>query len=218
MATGPVARVRGTRDRGLGGDRVECGGRVNARSVRALGLIVAFAAAAALARLAFLWFPNGSPIYFIIFIAGAAFGARIGATSGALAMVLTDLLLSAVHPIVFANAFGMAVVGVAGAGAARVMDLGQHARGTRGDRFVASAFAGGLGLTATLAFSVFTDAATWLVFDVPSGAGTFPVLAAITLAGIVFTIPSAVANTALFAVATWPPLRALARADLIHSP
>lgn len=182
---------------------------------REVGLIAAFAALAALTRVAFLFFPNGSPIYFVVFIAGAAFGLRVGAASGFLAMALTDLALTGVHPILLVNAGAMAAIGAAGSLAGRVMDLGHRGRG---NALVVSGIAGFLGLGLTLFFSILSDAFSWLLFDVPSGAGSMTVLGAVVAAGLVFNIPAAAASAATFAVGTWPTMRALAQADLLAEP
>ena len=156
--------------------------------------IVAVAALAAAGRLAFLALPNVALTYAVVFLGGLLWGPLVGAAGGALAMLLTDVLLTGLYPPGLVNVPAMALLGLAG-GALRRVDWS----GAAGAMLAASA-----GLVATLVFSVAADAATWLLLyrDAPAA------LAPLVMLGLAFNVVPALANAALFALSVGPCVRA----------
>jgi len=161
--------------------------------------VVAVSALALAGQLALAPFPNLKPTYLIVFLGGLAFGWRLGALAGLLAMVCADLVLSALVPEAFVNAPAMAVLGLLG-GACRRIDF---AGPSRIDRAAGRLLAGTIGIAATLAFSILADAATWLVIPDFRNAGT-PALVGLIATGLAFNVVPAAANGVLFAAAVAP--------------
>lgn len=168
--------------------------------------LVAVTAMAVAARLALtVALPNISLTYAVVFVAGLVFGKRVGALAGLLGMAFTDLLLTGLHLVSFANAPAMALVGVMG-GLLRGVDFTGR---TRGDRWAGRLLAASCGLAATVLFSVAADLATWAL--VPDFRGTPGALRTLVLAGLAFNAVPAAVNAALFAAAVGP-VAAAARA------
>ena len=176
--------------------------------------LVAVTALAVAARLALtLVLPNVSLTYVVVFSAGLLFGARLGALAGVLGMLFTDLLLSGLYLVAFANVPAMALVGVMGAAVRGVDFLG--ASGRRADRWAGRALAATCGLLATALFSVAADVGTWAA--IPEFRSTPGSLRVLVLAGLAFNVPAAVANALLFAAAVGP-VSAAARQAGVFAP
>jgi uncharacterized membrane protein len=176
-----------------------------------VGTISALAAFACAARLLFVWLPNASPVFFIVFAAGVAFGPRCGGAVGLLAMTVSDVLLSGFTPTAFVNAPAMAVLGLAGGALGRRVNFGQ---GEDLPTFYAAAVGGFLGVLAVLCFSLLADSLTFLLFLLPSGA-TWLVYRDYVVAGLLFNALPMVLVGALFALALGPTLRAARVANLL---
>lgn len=183
-------------------------GRVRAEALGSAGLrtgprfapLVAVTAVAAAGRLAFIALPNVALTYVAVFLGGMLYGVRVGAASGFLAMALTNLVLSGLHPAAWVNAPAMALVGVMGAAFGRLPS---------GDgRAAVAAWAAAAGMLGTFLFSVASDAATWLV--APETRGDPAVLRAYLLAGLAFNALPALVNGVLFSAAVGPVARAFA--------
>lgn len=158
--------------------------------------IVAVAGLAAAGRLAFLALPNVALTYVVVFVGGVLFGAWVGAAGGALAMLVTDLALTGLYPPGLVNVPAMALLGLLG-GALRRVDWS----GSPG-----AVLAGAVGIAATFAFSVASDAATWLLLYADRPAA----LAPLVLVGLAFNVLPALVNGALFATGVGPCVRAFA--------
>ncbi|MEA3190903.1 MAG: hypothetical protein QOD77_1485 [Thermoplasmata archaeon] len=176
--------------------------RVRTEAMRLAGLrtrpgleaVIALAAVALAGRLATTGV-NVSLAYAVVFLGGVLFGARVAAAAGALAMLLSDLLLSGLAPAAFVNVPAMAVLGVLG-GALRHLDWQGR---SPADRAAVRVLAACTGFVATLVFSVAADVATWLL--VPELAGSGATLAALLASGLLFNLAPAAVNAALFAAA-----------------
>ena len=156
--------------------------------------VVAIAALAAAGRMAFVALPNVALTYVIAFLGGIIFGPWVAAAGAALAMLMTDFLLTGLYPGSLVNAPAMALLGLAGGAFRRVDFAGAAGR----------ALAASCGIAATLAFSVAADSLTWaLVLRGAPGAW-----APIVLAGLAFNALPALANGALFALTVAPTRRA----------
>src|SRR5581483_6830189 len=82
--------------------------------------IVTVAALATAGRLALLALPNVKLTYVVVFLGGLLWGPLVGATGGALAMLMTDLMLSGLYPPGLVNVPAMALLGLAGGALRRV--------------------------------------------------------------------------------------------------
>ncbi len=156
--------------------------------------IVAVTALAAAGRLAFVALPNVSLTFVIVFAGGVAFGGRVGAWSGFWAMLLTDLMLSGLAPQGLVNIPATVLLGAAG---------GWFRADGRADSIVAAAAIGVLG---TMAWSVATDAISWLV--VAENRQSVERLWVGMVAGLAFNVVPAIVNGVLFAAAIGPVDRA----------
>jgi hypothetical protein len=152
--------------------------------------VTAMAVAGRLALTAVL--PNLSLAYVVVFVAGLLFGAGVGAWAGLLGMAVSNLLITGLYLVPFANAPAMALVGVLG-GLLRRMDFS----GAAGRTLAASC-----GIVATVLFSVAADAATWLA--VPDYRAVPGSLGVLVLQGLAFNVVPAAANAVLFAAAVGP--------------
>jgi hypothetical protein len=172
------------------------------------GIILGLAALAAASRLAFLWAPNVAPTFFITFAAGIAYGARAGAAVGALSMLVTNVLISALNPVLIVNTAAMAFLGVAGGVLGRFVNFGQfrdaHAP-------LAAAVAGFVGAVTLVAFSVTADAMSWLMYYRNGVEG----LLTLVIAGFAFNAVPSIVNALVFAAGTYPVLQALRKAGLV---
>jgi len=179
-----------------------------------LGLLVAFTALAVVGRMAFLWAPNVALTYLVVFLAGVGYGVRFGALVGLLAMLITNFLLTGLHPVLLVNSPAMALLGAAGGLLGRVVNFGQL-------KDEPPVFAAGLaaftGFTATLLFSVATDTTQYLLFSyLPTGIWAPGYLGLLVGQGLLFNAIPAVVNAALFAVGAYPVLRALRQAGYLR--
>jgi uncharacterized membrane protein len=164
--------------------------------------IVAVGALALAGRFALVAVPNLSVTYALVFLGGVLFGARIGALAGLLGMLLSDLVITGLQPTPFVNAPAMALLGLLG-GALRGLDWGAQ---RRAQRWANRTLAAAIGVVATLLFSVAADVMTWaMVPEYRAQPGSLRILVA---AGLAFNVLPAVANAALFALATAPTVRA----------
>lgn len=164
--------------------------------------VVAVAALAAAGRMALVVLPNVALTFVVVFLAGVLFGARIAAFGGALAMALTNLLLSGLYPPAFVNVPAMALVGLFGAALRGIDFVGAN----RAERAAGVTFAAAFGVLATVMFSVATDAATWLLLYADRPDAFAPLVAA----GLAFNAIPALANGAVFALSVAPTVRAFA--------
>lgn len=171
----------------------------------AFAALVAVTALAAAGRMAMLAVPNDPITYAVVFLGGVLFGGRIGALAGLLAMAITNLLLSGLHPAAFANAPAMALLGLFGGVVGRLR-LG------RGDGVSVAVLAAACGALGVLVFSVAADALTWLV--VPEYRGDVSALRVLVSAGLAFNVLPAVAAAITFALAVGPVARAADAAGL----
>ena len=181
-----------------------------AASIRTLTLIGVLAALAIIGRIAFLWAPNYALTYFVVFFSGVLLGPLAGIAVGVVSMTATNLLLSGLHPVLFANAAAMASIGAMG-GLMRPIFLPQAP--SRLDRAYQWVLAGAAGLMGTFLFSLLGDLFGFLLqfMVTPEGStiGTSALLPML-LTGLVFNLGPALMNMVLFAVAT-PALLATLR-------
>ncbi len=181
---------------------------------RALVRIAALAALAITGRLVFLGLPNVALTYFVVFMAGVLDGPRAGAIVGLVAMTVTNLMLSGLHPVLLANGPAMALLGVAGG------LLGPWlARAPRDatDRALRATTLFVVGFFGTLVFSVTSDLVNHvLVYGImPEGRGVgSAALGPYLLSGLAFNLVPGLLNTIPFVVATTPLLHGLRRAGL----
>lgn len=164
--------------------------------------IVAVGALALAGRFALVAVPNLSVTYAVVFLGGVLFGPRVGALAGLLGMALSDLVLTGLQPTPFVNAPAMALLGLLG-GALRGLDWDAR---RRAQRWANRALAASVGVAATLLFSVAADVMTWaIVPEYRAQPGSLRILVA---AGLAFNVLPALANAALFGLATAPTVRA----------
>jgi hypothetical protein len=162
--------------------------------------VVAIAALAAAGRLAFLAFPNVALTYAVVFLGGLVYGAGAGMAGGALAMLLTDFMLTGLFPPGFVNVPAMALLALLGAGMRRFDFVG----GSRVERATGLALAASLGVACTLLFSVAADSLTWLLLYADAPAAWAPLV----LAGLAFNVVPAFVNGVLFAASIPPTVKA----------
>jgi len=179
--------------------------------VRRLARVAALAALAIVGRVAFLWAPNFALTYFVVFLAGVVEGPRVGALVGLLAMTVTNLLYSGLHPVLVANGLAMALLGVLGG---LLRPLVVRTPRDRLDRALAVALPAAVGLFGTFLFSVAADTVGWFVqFALtPEGRaiGT-RALVPLIAAGLVFNLVPALVNLVLFGSLTPACVAALRR-------
>lgn len=198
----PPLLVLAVRHASLRRDALRLAGHDTAPRFAALVAVTALAAAG---RMAMLAIPNDPVTYTVVFLGGFLFGPRLGATAGLLAMALTDLLISGLAPVAFANAPAMALLGLLGGLVGR-WRLGREDGWTTA---LASAACGAVGV---VLFSLASDLLTWaLVPDYQSDPAALRVLVA---AGLVFNVVPAIAAAVVFALAVGPVARAADAAGL----
>lgn len=171
------------------------------------------------ARMLFVGVPNVTPAYLVLLVAGLAFGPWIGAATGFLGMVLTNLLLTGLHPVLLVNSSAMALIGLFAGFLGRAVDP-LTVRVPPWAKVAALAL---LGVAFTALFSVAADLADWFLMvrlaPEPMDAATEERLSMVlVLRGLAFNLPSMVVNAALFASATVPVLRALREAGVAPRP
>ncbi len=166
------------------------------------------------ARLAFAWAPNVTPMYLVVLLAGLVLGPLAGAVVGAASMTLTGLLLSGLHPVVLVNAPAMALLGLAG-GALRPL---VPPRGERGRSVLLAGFAGLLGVTSIVAFSLLSDTLSWVLFyGLAEGLWSPTVWGSLVALGLAFNAVPALVNGVLFATVTPAAVHAVERAGLLRA-
>ena len=172
--------------------------------------LVAVTAMAVAGRLVFtLAIPNVSLTFVVVFVAGLVFGVRVGALAGLLGMAITNLLLSGVYLVAFANAPAMALVGVLGGLLRRVEFSGVSPTDRWAGRFLAAS----CGIVATIIFSLSADLATWAF--VAEYRDTPGALRTLVLAGLTFNLLSTAVNAVLFAAAVGPVSTAAKHAGVL---
>lgn len=201
---------------GLATDPVR--GEAGARAHRWAAIVV-LAALAIAGRLALVAWPGVSLSFLVLFMAGVAYGPRVGFLVGALERGATDLALSGLHPVLFIMVPIEALLGALAGLLGILVDLGQ--RGRPSAVYVA-VVAGAAGAGMTLLFSLAADTAGWMVTRAflprldPSAAQA--AWAAFVARGLVFNIPSLAFNATLFSITIGPSLRALRNAGVLGRP
>lgn len=179
-------------------------------------LVAALAALAIAGRLALVAWPGVSLSFFVVFIAGVAFGPLVGCLVGLLERVSTDLLLSGLHPVFLVMAPVEALLGLLAGVAGRFVNFGQRGREPLPYAMALAAWAGA---AMTLVFSLAADTTSWWVakaFLPGLTAETLQVTwLVLVLKGLAFNVPSLIFNAALFATAAYPTLRGLRQSGLL---
>lgn len=178
--------------------------------------VVALAALAVAGRLALVAVPGVSLGFFILFIAGVAYGPKVGAAVGFTARLSTDLVLSGLHPVLVPMVLVETLLGLVAGLLGRGINFGQR----RQEPWTYAALvAGTTGWAFTLFFSVGADTATWLfarwLFPSLAAGGDIALWWGLVIRGVLFNIPSMAFNAALFGIAAYPALRALQAAGLV---
>lgn len=181
--------------------------------------LAAFVALFVAARMLFVGVPNVTPAYFVVLVAGLAFGPWIGAATGFVGMVLTNLLLTGPHPVLLVNSSAMALLGLF----AGFLGWAVDPLAIRVPLWAKVAALALLGVVFTALFSVAADLADWLFMVKLMPEATDPVTQerialVLVLRGLAFNVPSMVVNAVLFASATLPVLRAIREAGLAPQP
>ena len=180
--------------------------------------IAALAALAITGRLVFLGLPNVALTFFVVFIAGILEGWVAGAIVGLVAMTVTNLMLSGLHPVLLANGPAMALIGVLGGLLSPWLLRPASDRLDTALRTVALFVVGFFG---TLLFSVVSDVANYAIVYglIPEArsVGT-DALSTYVLAGLVFNLVPGLLNSIPFWAATTPLLHALRAAGLVRGP
>ncbi|HEV8361507.1 MAG TPA: hypothetical protein VGR28_13740 [Candidatus Thermoplasmatota archaeon] len=174
-----------------------------------LGLLIALTALAAAGRLLLLAVPNVSLTFFVVAVAGLGWGPRLGAAVGLLAMLVTSAMLGGPTPGALAGAAAVAGLGAL-AGLLRPLGFPGPRRALA--QTAAAAF---LGAAMQVVFSVTADALGWALFAwLPQGQAAAPLLLPLLAAGLLFNVPAAIFQAALFGSALQPTLAALRAAGL----
>jgi hypothetical protein len=171
-----------------------------------LGVLVALTALAAAGRLMLLALPNISLTFLVVAVAGLAYGGRVGAAVGFASMALTSLMLGGPTPSALTGASAVALLGAL-CGLLRPTGFPGPRRSA-----AQTVTAAGLGVLLQLAFSLSADAMGWALFAARE-AGALP-LPWYLAGGLLFNVPAAAFQAALFAGALQPVLRALRAAGL----
>ncbi len=170
--------------------------------------IAAIAALAVAGRLVFIALPNVAFTYVVVFIGGVLYGPLVGAAAGGLSMLVTNLLLTGLLVVSFANVPAMALVGAAG-GLFQRPPVGR-------DPWSRRILAACIGFVATMVFSVAADVATYAI--VPEIRSTPGALERLILAGLLFNLVPGFVNAMLFGMAVEPVRRAMTAAGLVPGP
>lgn len=179
---------------------------------RRLGLLIAFTALAAAGRLV-PFALNISLTFFVVAVAGLAYGSRFGAAVGAVAMAVTSAALGGPTPGALMGALAVATLGAL-AGALRPFGFPGPRR-----TLANTVAAAGLGSGMQVLFSLAADVSGWALFAwLPQGASAWPLLLPLVAAGLLFNVPGAVFQGALFAGALQPAMHALRAAGLAPDP
>lgn len=172
--------------------------------------VAALTALAITGRLVFLGLPNVALTFFVVFVAGILEGALVGALVGLLAMTITNLYLSGLHPVMLANGPAMALLGLAGGWLGPWLQRPSNDTIDRRLRVVTLFCVGFFGV---LAFSVLSDTMDYLLVHgvTPEGRSIgLSALPAKLLAGLAFNLIPALVNSVPFWAGTMPLLHALA--------
>lgn len=183
---------------------------------RRIARISALAALAIVGRVAFVWAPNYALTYFVVFLAGVLEGKRAGAAVGLIAMTVTNLLFSGLHPVLIANGLGMALLGFMGGLVAPFVLRDPR---DRLDKVLGVTLLVACGLFGTLLFSAVTDLASFVTAFVltPEGSAIgMRALGPLIVMGLVFNLGPALLNAVLFATVTPSLLHALRRAGHVR--
>jgi hypothetical protein len=173
-----------------------------------LGLLIALTALAAAGRLLLLSVPNVSLTFLVVAVAALAYGPRMGAAVGGLSMLATSAVLGPGPGAMVAAA----VVALLGALVGLLRPTGFPGTLPSPATF---ALAGALGVVFQLAFSVAVDATSWFLFaGLAEGSAALPLLWLTLAGGLLFNLPAAAVQAALFAGALQPTVHALRAAGL----
>lgn len=167
--------------------------------------LVAVTALASAGRMAMLAIPNDPATYAAVFLGGLLFGPRLGALAGLLSMALTNLLISGLTPVAFANAPAMALIGLLGG-------LVGRWRIGREDGLTTALVSAACGAVGIIVFSLASDAATWLM--VPDYRGDVSALRVLVATGLAFNVVPAIAAAVVFSLSVGPVARAADAAGL----
>jgi len=182
-------------------------------------IVLGLAGLAVVGRLSLIAIPNVSLSYLVVFLAGAAYGVRVGASVGLVSRVAVDLMISGLNPILVPMAFVEASMGFFAGLLHRRTNLGQQ-RPASG--FHTRVLLLAIAIVYTLLYSVLADTADWLFFSVflpnaPSVART-ALWATLVLKGLIFMVPAVFFNAAVFPAVVPPILNALRNAGLLPEP
>jgi energy-coupling factor transporter transmembrane protein EcfT len=192
------------------------GGAAPGRRAHRWAVVAALAALAVAGRLVLVAWPGVSLSFLVLFVAGVAYGPRVGLLVGLLERLSTDLLLSGLNPVFLTMAPVDAGLGALAGLAGRLLNFGQREGANASYAVALSAWAGA---AMTLAFSVAADTINWLAVrsflpGLDPGASTATWFAFV-VRGLVFNVPSLVFNVALFAAAAYPTLLALRESGVL---
>lgn len=178
--------------------------------------IAALAALAVAGRLALVAVPNVSLSYFVLFIAGVAYGPRVGFMVGILSRTAADLVLSGPTLLAVPWVLGEGIIGFGCGISGMAINFGQ--RGPHAMRY-AAALAATAGWMMTAAYSVTLDTTIWLFIRyLGAGFGGLDYAlpwTTVIVAGLLFNVGAMVFNAILFGVAAYPVLSALRSAGLV---
>jgi uncharacterized membrane protein len=184
-----------------------------------LTMTLALAACYVVGRLVLLSLPNVSFSYLVVFIAGVAFGPRMGASVGFVGRIASDLVVSGLNPVLLPMAFVDLVIGLCSGLLGRAVNVGQ--RGPIAGLWTRSILVN-VGLWLTVAYSVLADTLTWVFYNflLPQApnAAKQALWGTLVVSGLVFSVPAIVFNMVLFATAAPPILRNLHEAGLLQEP
>ena len=169
---------------------------------RVMALLIITTAMAIAGRLAFIWWPNVMLSYMVVAVVAIAYRPMLGALVGALAMLLTDMLVG-FTPISLFTIPGLAIFGFACGILGRTAGL--HHRGWGLNKIVMASL---LGSCMVIAYSLFTDIGSTIFFI--GGGGDFLIkYLAVATAGLLFNLPMILVNGALFGFVLRPVLEAI---------
>lgn len=194
---------------GIGRARADGGWRAHHWAI-----VVALAALAIAGRLALISVPGVTLSYFVLFIAGVAYGPLVGLLVGLVERVGSDLMISQLNPVLLPMAPIDALLGLLAGLAGRAVNFGQREREPYA---YAALLAGTVGWLMVVVFSVAADTTTWLFYRLLPGSGgaAEAVWGVYVLRGLVFNVPAMVFNALLFATTAYPVLRALRSSGLL---
>jgi len=179
---------------------------------RTMALLIIAVAMGIAGRLAFIWLPNVMLSYFIVAVIAITYGPMLGALTGGITMLLSDMVVG-FTPLSLFTISGLAIFGLACGIIGRACGLNRR---TWSPAHIVFSAAMGAGLVA--AYSMFTDIGSTLFFI--GGSGDFASkYVMVATAGIVFNLPMMFVNGALFGFVLRPVLDAVNTIDtgeIIH--